>query len=97
MNLIVATKEAGFIENDWVGHEISIGDALRLHVALPDPRCVMTTLAQEELPSDLGILQTLVRHNRVQVGGAGRFPCAGAYAVIQASGEVRTGDRVSFN
>lgn len=97
MNLIVASKEAGFVENDWVGHEIAIGDALRLQVALPDPRCVMTTLAQEELPRDLGILQTLVGHNRIQVGDAGRFPCAGAYAVVQARGAVRTGDRVSLN
>jgi uncharacterized protein YcbX len=96
MNLILATKEAGFVENDWVGHEIAIGDALRLHIAMPDPRCVMTTLAQEELPQDTGILRTLVRHNRIQIGEYGRFPCAGVFAVVQASGAVRIGDRVSL-
>ncbi len=96
MNVIVDAKEAGFVENDWIGHELAIGDALRLTVALPDPRCVMTTLAQEELPRDTEILRTLVQHNRIQVGDAGRFPCAGAYAVVQASGVVRTGDRVSL-
>ena len=96
MNVIVGAKEAGFVENNWIGHELAIGDALRLNVALPDPRCVMTTLAQEELPRDTDILRTLVRHNRIQVGDAGRFPCAGAYAVVHASGAVRTGDPVSL-
>lgn len=96
MNVIVGAKEAGFVENNWIGHELAIGDTLRLNVALPDPRCVMTTLAQEELPQDTDILRTLVRHNRIQVGDAGRFPCAGAYAVVHASGAVRTGDPVSL-
>src|ERR671913_1974881 len=50
MNVIVDTKEGGFVENDWGDHELTIGGAGRLGVALPDPRCVMTTLAQEEPP-----------------------------------------------
>ncbi len=96
MNVIVDTIESGFVENNWIGHELAIGDTVRLNVALPDPRCVMTTLAQGELPRDTDVLRALVRHNRIQVGEAGRFPCAGAYAVVQASGAVRTGDRVSL-
>jgi hypothetical protein len=96
MNVIVGTEEAGFVENDWVGRELAIGDGVRLSVALPDPRCVMTTLAQDELPRDTDVLRTLVQHNRVQVGDAGRFPCAGVYAVVQAPGAVLTGDRVSL-
>jgi uncharacterized protein YcbX len=96
MNVIVGTEEAGFVENDWIGHELAIGDAVRLNVALPDPRCVMTTLAQEELPKDTDVLRTLTRHNRVQVGGAGLFPCAGVYAVVEAPGTIRTGDRVAL-
>ncbi len=96
MNVIVGTKEAGFVENNWIGHELAIGDTVRLNVALPDPRCVMTTLAQDELPRDTDVLRALVQHNRVQVGDGGRFPCAGVYAVVQASGAVRAGDRVSL-
>ena len=96
MNVIVGTEEAGFVENNWVGHDLAIGDMVRLHVALPDPRCVMTTLAQDELPQDTDVLRALVRHNRVQVGEDGQFPCAGVYAVVQESGAVRTGDRVSL-
>ncbi len=77
-------------------NELTIGDTVRLGVALPDPRCVMTTLAQEELPKDTGVLQTLTRYNRVQVGGAGLFPCAGVYAVVEAPGTMRVGDRVTL-
>ena len=96
MNVIVRTKEAGFVENDWIGRKLVIGDAVRLSVALPDPRCVMTTLTQEELPKDTYVLRTLTRHNRVQVGAAGLFPCAGVYAVVEAPGTMRIGDRVAL-
>jgi hypothetical protein len=97
MNLIIDTEEAGFVENDWIGHELALGDAMRIHVAMPDPRCVMTTLAQDELPRDNEILRALVQHNRLQVGDTGLFPCAGVYAVVQAAGSLRTGDSVSLS
>ena len=97
MNVIVKTERPGFIENDWVGRELGLGDGARLNVALLDPRCVMTTLAQDDLPQDTDVLRTLVRHNRVQVGDLGQFPCAGVYAVVAAPGTVRTGDRVVLN
>jgi uncharacterized protein YcbX len=96
MNVIIDTEEGGFVENDWIDHELAIGDAVRLGVALPDPRCVMPTLAQEELPKDTDVLRTLTRHNRVQVGAAGLFPCAGVYAVVEAPGTLRVGDRVAL-
>jgi hypothetical protein len=96
MNLIIRTKEAGFVENDWIGRGLAIGEAVRLNVALPDPRCVMTTLAQDELPQATDVLRTLARYNRVQVGAAGQFPCAGVYAVVEARGSLRTGDRVTL-
>ena len=94
MNVIVGTKEARFVENDWIGRDLAIGDTGRLSVALPDPRCVMTTLAQDDLPNDTDVLRTLTRHNRVQVGTAGQFPCAGVYAVVVRPGTIRLGDAV---
>ncbi len=96
MNVIVETTKAGFVENDWIEQQLSIGDAVRLRVALPDPRCVMTTLAQDELAKDSDVLRTLTRHNRVQVGEIGQFPCAGVYAVVEAAGTMRVGDRVGL-
>ncbi len=97
MNVILKTDRPGFVENDWVGHALALGDGAQLSVALLDPRCVMTTLAQDDLPQDTDVLRTLVRHNRVQLGELGQFPCAGVYAVVAAPGTVRTGDRVMLN
>ena len=97
MNVIVDTRKTGFVENDWIEQELSIGDAVRLRVALPDPRCVMTTLAQGDLPQDADVLRTLTRHNMVQVGDAGQFPCAGVYAVVESAGTLQVGDRVGLN
>jgi uncharacterized protein YcbX len=95
MNVIVRTGEAGFVENGWIGRGLQIGDGIRLGVTLADPRCVMTTLAQDELPKDTEVLRTLTRQNRVDVAG-GMYPCAGVYAVVESAGTIREGDRVSL-
>jgi uncharacterized protein YcbX len=92
MNVIIQTHQEGFVENAWVGLELALGSSVRLNVALLDPRCVMTTLAQDDLPQDMEVLRTLVRHNRVQLPGLGLFPCAGAYAVVSNQGNVHVGD-----
>jgi uncharacterized protein len=97
MNVIVDARDPGFVENSWVGRTITIGDAVRVHVAVPDSRCVMTTLAQDDLPKDTDILRTLAQHNRIQVGDAGRFPCVGVYAVVEAPGTMQTGDKVALS
>jgi MOSC domain-containing protein len=95
MNVIVETPERGFVENEWVGRRLALGDDVQLEVALPDPRCVMPSLAQEDLPRDPRILKALAQHNRLDVGGA-LYPCAGVYAVAQAGGAVRKDDAVSL-
>jgi uncharacterized protein YcbX len=95
MNVIVETPASGFVENDWPGHSLAIGDDVQLGVALRDPRCVMPSLAHEDLPRDPRILKALARHNRLDVAGA-MFPCAGVYAVAKAPGTIRRDDRVSL-
>jgi uncharacterized protein YcbX len=97
MNIIITTAEAGFVENGWIGRQLAIGDSTEVAVMIPDPRCVMTTLAQDDLPKDNGILQTIARHNRIDVAGTGQFPCAGVYAVVTAGGTIHPGDRVTFS
>jgi uncharacterized protein YcbX len=92
MNLIVDTPAGGFAENSWLGR--GLGGEVELAVAIPDPRCVMTTVEQEDLPRDPQILKTLARHNRLDVAGGGLYPCAGVYAVVTSAGTVRTGDPV---
>ena len=95
MNVVVDTPADGFIENEWPGRSLQIGEDVRLAVFLPDPRCVMTTLAQGDLPKDTEILRTLARNNRVDVAG-GLYPCAGVYAVVESAGVFGAGDRVSL-
>jgi uncharacterized protein YcbX len=87
-NIIVATGPGttGFVENDWVGREIAIGDQVRLRVTMATGRCVMTTLPQGDLPRDSGILRTAAQHNNAQVG---------VYAEVIAAGAVRRGDTVT--
>jgi len=93
MNVTVDTVEHGFVENDWPGHTLHLGEDARLVCMIPDPRCVMTTLAQEDLPKDTEVLRTLAHQNRLDVGG-GLYPCAGVYAVVESPGTVGLGDRV---
>jgi uncharacterized protein YcbX len=95
MNVIVATPERGFVENEWLGHTLAIGDDVQLGVSLPDPRCCMPGLPQEDLPRDPQVLRALARHNRIDVAGA-LYPCAGVYAVAEATGTVRKYDGVSL-
>jgi hypothetical protein len=96
MNVIVDTSGSGFVENEWLGRTLAIGDDVRLGVALPDPRCVMPSLAQEDLPKDSRILKALAQHNRIDVAGS-LYPCAGVYAVAEATGTIHKDDRVSLN
>jgi hypothetical protein len=95
MNVVLSTGEAGFLENGWPGHRLQIGDAARLDVVIPDPRCVMTTLAQDELPKDNEVLRTLARQNRIDVAG-GLYPCAGVYATVASTGTIRERDGVTL-
>src|SRR5437016_2697653 len=61
-NILVDPLEDGLVENDWPGKTLAIGADLRIEVSIPTMRCVMTTLAQRDLPRDLGVLQTVARH-----------------------------------
>ena len=86
-NIVVAPAGGAkdFVENAWIGHTLAVGDAVRLRITSPCPRCVMTTLPQGDLPKDPGILRTAARHNQVNVG---------VYAAVLQGGPVRRGDPV---
>ena len=86
-NIVVETAngEKDFAENAWIGQVLAIGDAIRLSITGPCPRCVMTTLPQGDLPKDAGILRTAAQHNRANVG---------VYASVLQGGTVRRGDSV---
>lgn len=86
-NVVIETAatESAFVENDWIGRSITIGDEVQLTITGACPRCVMTTLAQGDLPRDRGILRTAAKHNDVHVG---------VYAAVTRGGTIRRGDEV---
>ena len=89
-NLVVEPREGskGFVENSWVGQTVAIGEAVRLRVTGPCPRCVMTTLPQGELPKDPGILCTALQLNQGSVG---------VYASVREGGVIQAGDEIRFD
>jgi uncharacterized protein len=86
-NVLVRPIDAsnGFVENTWLGRTVAIGENVRLKIELHCARCVMTTLAQADLPKDPGILRTAAQHNQVNVG---------VYASVLHGGKIRFGDTI---
>lgn len=84
-NIVISTAEPGFVENDWLGRTVTVGETVRLRITRPCPRCVMTTLAQGDLPKDPGILRTAAQNNAANVG---------VYADVISAGAIHRGDRV---
>ena len=91
-NIVLDGDGEGFVENDWPGHGITLGDGLELKVSISTMRCVMTTLAQGDLPRDADVLRTVAKHNRVDIPGMGVWACAGVYADVASAGQVSVGD-----
>jgi uncharacterized protein YcbX len=79
--------ENNFVEHDWIGQMLGIGDEVRMSITGPCGRCVMTTLAQGDLPKESGILRTAVQHNQGHVG---------VYATVMRGGTIRRGDRLTL-
>ena len=96
-NLVIDTAGLeGFVENDWVGKTIRIGESVRLQITDPCPRCVMPTLAQGDLPKDTDIFSKGIAANRVHVPFADKaLPSVGVYARVIATGTVKRGDAVT--
>ena len=98
-NLIIeAPADAeGFIENDWVGRTVCIGDDVRLRISDPTPRCSIPTLAQKGgVTKDPKVLRTIVQHNSqpVPLLDDEVLPCVGVYGFVEQGGTFRKGDPV---
>jgi uncharacterized protein YcbX len=85
-NVLVDTPEErkGFVEQTWIGKTIKMGD-VQIAITGPCGRCVMTTLAQGDLPKDNGILRTAVQQSEGNVG---------VYAKVLQGGTIKCGDRL---
>lgn len=86
-NLVVEPSQhvRDFVEDGWVGRTLRVGEEVRFKVSRSCGRCVMTTLAQGDLPRDLGVLRTAARYNKVKVG---------VYASVERGGDIKRGDSV---
>src|SRR5689334_14291870 len=86
-NLYINTGLTGgrFVEDDWLGRNLSVGDSVVLGEFAPTLWCVGSTLAQEELPRDPSILRTIAR---------GHKGCLGVYGSVVSGGLVRVGDPI---
>jgi uncharacterized protein YcbX len=93
-NIVIDATIAPFAENGWSGAGMRFGDELTASVLIPTMRCIMTTLAQGDLPRDNATLRTVARHNRVEIAGLGTWACVGAYATVTTPGQVQLGDEV---
>lgn len=82
-NFVIETEHgaSGFVENDWVGRELAIGDELRIEITKPCLRCVMTTLPHGGLPKDPAILKAAFAENDGHVGVNARVLRVGRVAV----------------
>ncbi|MCT7660823.1 MOSC domain-containing protein [Mycobacterium deserti] len=82
--------------DDMLGCDLVSTSAV-LHAVMPTPRCVMTTLAQDQLPHDADILRAVAGVDRRVVPVLGEKPCAGVYADVVQGGIVRRGDSVRLD
>ncbi len=97
-NLVIDApdEQDGFIENDWVGQTIAVGNEVRLRVTDPTPRCVVPTLPQPGLARDPGLLRLISQHNSPPIPtlGGTAWPSIGVYAVVEHSGTIHRADHV---
>lgn len=96
-NVVVETEGSGFVENDWVGRDLRIGDRLTLRVIARTPRCAIPTLEHGMLARDTGALRVPAAHNRVApTDEFDAQPCAGVYAKVLHPGRIAVGDRLTL-
>lgn len=101
-NIVIATAVDAhdFVENDWLGYSLEVGMEVNLQMIDPCPRCVVTTLAQGDLPRDPAILRTIAQYNAVASAtlapGVVLPAVAGGYASVRQGGLIRRDDPIGL-
>lgn len=84
-SILIETEEGeGFMENAWIGHDITIGTTA-VRVTEPTRRCGMTMIAQPEIDEQPEILRGIMRHNARNLG---------VYATVSDAVTITVGDPV---
>jgi len=68
-NFLIKTSEIGFIENNWVTKDVTLG-SLRCQVYDDTRRCIMVALAQGDLPRDTDVIRMILKSNEGRAGVA---------------------------
>jgi uncharacterized protein YcbX len=84
--LLDINGEEPFPENAWAGRSLRIGE-VTLQMEIVCPRCSMTTRAFDDLPSDPGIMRSLVKNAEGNLG---------IYASVPGPGSIAMGDTVEL-
>jgi uncharacterized protein YcbX len=82
-NVVLDVEGEGFVEDEWTGRELRLGDEVVLTLGAGMPRCVMVDAAQAGVPTAPQLLTTLGRVNGT---------CLGLQATVRSTGVVRVGD-----
>tara|TARA_B110000881_G_C18493091_1_gene472845 strand:+ start:234 stop:1079 length:846 start_codon:yes stop_codon:yes gene_type:complete len=84
-NLLIDADEleVSFIEELWRDQFLEIGDTI-IKLTLPCPRCVMTTIAFQDLKKAPQIMRTLVQENHHKLG---------IYGQVVKPGKIQIGDQ----
>ena len=84
-NLLIDADEleVSFIEEQWRDQFLEIGDPI-IKLTLPCPRCVMTTIAFQDLKKAPQIMRTLVQENHHKLG---------IYGEVIKPGKIQIGDQ----
>jgi hypothetical protein len=97
-NIVIGTPDLdGYPENDWLGRNLAIGEAV-VQVIARTPRCAVPTLQHGTAAGlDTSAVRVLAEHNRVPAfAGRDPEPCAGVYAQVLRPGRIGVSDRVAF-
>lgn len=81
-NVVIDAPGTGFIEDDWIGRELLLGDAVRVRITGSAVRCVMVGMAQAELPEQPRLLRHVAQLHDT---------CFGVYATVVEPGAVTLG------
>jgi uncharacterized protein len=97
-NIVIGTPDLdGYVENDWLGRDLAIGETV-LRVIARTPRCAVPTLQHGTGAGvDKSPLRVVAEHNRVPAfDGRAPEPCAGVYAQVLRPGLISVSDSVTF-
>lgn len=86
-NVVVDVEGTTPVEASWIGRDVQLGSDVVLRVVELTERCVMTTLAQFDLPKDPTVLRAIAQHANARFG---------VYADVVRGGTVTLDDRVTI-